>query len=177
MATIRKRMILWGVVVALVLLGLALALRPVPLKVDLVAVSRGDMLLTIADEGKTRVEDVFVVSSPINGRLRRIEAEPGDVVVANETLLAEVEAGEADLLDPRSQAEAEALLSAAASAEALARAELERAEAELQFAGSELARAKELVLKGVYSQAREAYLEAFRLLERNDYRLERLMGH
>ena len=36
---------------------------------------------------------------------------------------------------------------------------------------------KELVLKGVYSQAREAYLEAFRLLENNDYRLERLHTH
>ena len=36
---------------------------------------------------------------------------------------------------------------------------------------------KELVLKGVYSQAREAYLEAFRLLEANTYRLERMHTH
>ncbi len=36
---------------------------------------------------------------------------------------------------------------------------------------------KELVLKGVYSQAREAYLAAFRLLERNSYRLERMHTH
>ena len=36
---------------------------------------------------------------------------------------------------------------------------------------------KELVLKGVYSQARDAYLEAFRLLEQNTYNLERLHTH
>ena len=36
---------------------------------------------------------------------------------------------------------------------------------------------KELVLKGVYSQARDAYIEAFRMLEENKYRLERLHTH
>ena len=33
---------------------------------------------------------------------------------------------------------------------------------------------KELIIKGVYSQAREAYVEAFRLLTENKYRLDRL---
>lgn len=33
---------------------------------------------------------------------------------------------------------------------------------------------KELTIKGVYSQAREAYIEAFRMLAENKYRLERL---
>ena len=33
---------------------------------------------------------------------------------------------------------------------------------------------KELTIKGVYSQAREAYVEAFRMLAENKYRLERL---
>lgn len=36
---------------------------------------------------------------------------------------------------------------------------------------------KELTIKGVYSQGREAYLEAFRLLSENNYRLERLHTH
>ena len=36
---------------------------------------------------------------------------------------------------------------------------------------------KELTIKGVYSQAREAYVEAFRLLAENNYRLERLHTH
>ena len=70
---------------------------------------------------------------------------------SRETLIAEVEAAEAELLDSRSRAEAEALLSAAVSAEALAQAELERVEAELQFAKSELQGARELVGKGMIS--------------------------
>ncbi len=36
---------------------------------------------------------------------------------------------------------------------------------------------KELTIKGAYSQAREAYVEAFRLLSENAYRLERLHTH
>ena len=36
---------------------------------------------------------------------------------------------------------------------------------------------KELSIKGVYSQAREAYIEAFRMLSENKYRLERLHTH
>ncbi len=36
---------------------------------------------------------------------------------------------------------------------------------------------KELTIKGVYSQGREAYIEAFRLLAENTYRLERLHSH
>ncbi|MEC7488386.1 MAG: zinc-binding dehydrogenase [Pseudomonadota bacterium] len=36
---------------------------------------------------------------------------------------------------------------------------------------------KELSIKGVYSQAREAYVEAFRILAENKYRLERLHTH
>jgi len=36
---------------------------------------------------------------------------------------------------------------------------------------------KELSIKGVYSQARDAYIEAFRMLSENKYRLERLHTH
>ena len=36
---------------------------------------------------------------------------------------------------------------------------------------------KEIAIKGVYSQARDAYIEAFRMLAENKYRLERLHTH
>jgi HlyD family secretion protein len=109
------------------------------------------MVLTIGDEGETRVIDVFTVFAPITGRLRRLEAEPGDAVIANETIIAEIEPTASDLLDPRSEAEAKAQLHAAISAESLARAELDKAEAELQFARSELERARGLLQKGTIS--------------------------
>ena len=53
---------------------------------------------------------------------------------------------------PRTEAEAEALLSAAVSAEALARSEFDKAEAELKFAESELERTRELAEKGTVSE-------------------------
>ncbi len=148
----RKRLILWTLISVLVLVGLVGAFWPRALAVDLVPVKPGPMVLTIGDEGETRVVEVFTVSAPITGRLRRIEAEPGDAVVASETIVAEIEPTASDLLDPRSEAEAEAQLSAAISAESLARAELEKAEAELQFARSELERARGLVQKGTISE-------------------------
>ena len=154
MSVNRKRLTLWMLIVTLVFGGLLSAFWPRALAVDIVMVTPGPMMLTIGDEGKTRVVDVFTISAPITGRLRRIEAEPGDVVVANETIVAEIEPTESDLLDPRSEAEAKAQLNAAVSAESLARAELEKAEAELQFARSELERARGLVQKGATS-ARE----------------------
>ena len=154
MAINRKRLALWTPIVALVFGGLLSAFWPRALAVDIVTVTPGPMMFTIGDEGKTRVVDVFTIFAPITGRLRRIEAEPGDVVIANETIVAEIEPTDPDLLDPRSEAEAKAQLSAAVSAESLARAELEKAEAELQFARSELERAHGLVQKGAVS-ARE----------------------
>ncbi len=148
----QKRFVLWGIIAVFIGGGLAIAFMPRSLPVDLVAASRGPMLLTIGDEGSTQVLDVFVVSAPTTGLLRRIETEPGDAVVAGKTIVAEVEPIESELLDPRSRAEAEAQLSAATSAESLARAELQKSEAELEFANSELERARELAKNGTISE-------------------------
>jgi HlyD family secretion protein len=154
MITNRRRIFLWLIIVALVCVGLWVAFWPRAIAVDIVGVQPGPMMLTVGSEGETRVKDVFIVSAPTAGRLRRIEAEPGDRVVANETVIVEIEPTEVDLLDPRSEAEARASLSAATSAEALARAEFEKAQAELGFATAEFDRAKELAKKGTIS-ARE----------------------
>ena len=60
-----------------------------------------------------RVRDVFVLSAPISGRALRIQAEVGDAVKANETLVAEIEPTDSTLLDPRSEAQAKADIRAA----------------------------------------------------------------
>ena len=148
----RKRLLLWGALGIVVVVGLIYAFMPRALLVDMATVSSGPMVLTVGDEGETRVVDVFVISAPTAGRIRRIEAEPGDVVVAGMTVLAELEPSESQLLDPRTEAEAKAQLSAATSASALAEAELEKAQAELRFARSELDRASELAAKGTISE-------------------------
>ena len=147
-----KRKLLWATIIALLAIGLIVSFWPRAILVDLQPAEVGRMMLTVGDEGETRVVDVYVVSAPVTGRLRRIETEPGDAVIAGETIIAEVEPQESQLLDPRTEAEAEAQLSAAKSAASLAQAELEKAAAELRFAESGLRRAGELAAKGTISE-------------------------
>ena len=152
MTATAKRIVIWVVIGALVGAGLWLAFRPQALAVDLVAVEPGPMMVTVAEEGQTRVHDLFVLSSPVAGRLQRIEAHAGDVVIAGETVLARIEPGDPGFLDPRSEAQAKAAVSAAESALALAEAEVKQAAAEQEFAESDWRRSSELVTKGTISQ-------------------------
>ena len=186
MTSLQKRILLWSAVGALVLAGLMVSLRPRLLAVDLTRVESGPLEWTVRDEGETRVVDVFVLSAPITGRLRRIEVEPGDPVQRGATVIAEIEPTDPDLLDPRSEAEARAQLSAADSAATLARAELEQSQAELQFARSELERSRGLARDGTLSRrdleeaetalkARIAALAAAQAnVEVREYELERV---
>ena len=152
MTSQKKRTLLWSAVGFVVLAGLVISLRPRAVAVDLTLVASGRLEWTVRDEGETRVVDVFVLSAPITGRLRRIEVEPGDPVTRGETVIAEIEPTDPDLLAPRSEAEARAQLSAAESAATLARAELDQARAELEFARSEIERSRELARDGTLSR-------------------------
>ena len=152
MSAQKKRIWIWSFVLGVVVIGLGAAFWPRAEPVDIADVAYGAMIVTVGDEGETRIPDVFVVSAPANGRLRRIEAEPGDTLHANETTIAEIEPADADLLDPRTEAEATAQLSVAESAEELARSNLERAEAELRFAESEVRRSRELAASGTIAE-------------------------
>jgi HlyD family secretion protein len=103
----------------------------------------------VEDEGRTRVRDRYVVSAPLPGRMRRIELEPGDSVVAGKTLLAQLQPTDPALLDVRTRAELEARLRASESALGGARADRERMQADLAFAQAELKRSRELVAEKV----------------------------
>ncbi len=139
-----RRMIIWGGFGLAIALGLIYAFRPQAVLVDIVTLERGPMMVTLDEEGETRVRDVYVLSAPLAGRAQRIDAEVGDVVTAGETVVAQIQPTDPSFLDRRSRAQAEALEKAASAAMTLARAELDQAEAELDFAESELERAKRL---------------------------------
>ena len=139
---------------ALIVLALiAVALRPAPVAVDLAAVARGSLLVTIDDEGETRVRDVYVVSAPVAGRVLRIEQEVGDAVEAGQTILARIQPSDPSFLDVRSQSEAEARVRAAQAELALHEADVQRAIAERDFADVELERTRELIKGGNVSEA------------------------
>ncbi len=147
----QKRIMIWAALGLLIAVGLLFAFMPRAVTVDLVTIAPGPMVVTADEEGKTRVHDVFVLSAPVAGRVRRMEAHVGDAVVAHETVLAQIEPGDPTLLDPRSEAQAEAALHAAESALDLARAGVEQAVAEYEFAQGEYRRTRDLVAKGTIS--------------------------
>lgn len=144
-------------VIALVGIALAVVLgylfRPQPVAVDLATVEQTPMRVTIDEEGETRVREVYVVSSPLSGRIDRIEVHAGDAVMAGVTVLATLQETEPTFLDLRSRRRAEAALAAAEAAHSLAAAERKRVLAELEYARAEWDRATALAERGTISQA------------------------
>ena len=140
--------------IAVAVVALVMVLRPKPPRVDVVAVDRGPLVVTLDEEGETRVRNRYVISAPIAGVVARIEIEPGDPVVRDETVLAIIEPPGPSLLDARTRAELRAAASAAEAAVGLARAERERANAELEFANAEHDRYRQLAAAEVVSTER-----------------------
>jgi HlyD family secretion protein len=147
-----RRVLIWGVLSALLAAGLAFAFWPQPVPVDLGEVARGPLRVTVDEEGRTRVKDVYVVSAPLAGRMFRIEGKVGDAVRAGETVLATIEPTQPTFLDVRSRTEAESAVKTAEAAKTLADAELARARAELDFARADYQRAKTLAARDTISQ-------------------------
>ncbi len=149
----RRRILIGGALLVLLIVLLILAFMPKSIPVDIAVIERGEMMVTVKEEGKTRVKDIYTVSAPLSGRVLRIEAKVGDAVSAYKTVLANIEPSAPNFLDIRSRAQAESALKAAEAAESLASADVARVEAELDYAASEMERAKELAKKGNISQS------------------------
>ncbi len=138
-----KRRAAWSVALVLFGAGLAWFLWPKPIAADLADVTRGPMEVTVDDEGKTRVRHVYTVSAPIAGKVLRISPprHVGDVVTADETVVAVMQPTVPSFHDARTHEELLAALGAAEAAVKLAEAEVRRIEAGLVFAKSDLERA------------------------------------
>ena len=147
-----SRVLFWAVPVGALAAGLAVAFWPRAVEVDFARAERGPLAVTVAEEGKTRIREVFVISAPVLGRALRLEVEVGDPVREGETVIAEIEPIDPEILDARTEEEARASAAAARAALALARAEHTQAQAELDFATSELQRMRELAASQTVSQ-------------------------
>jgi HlyD family secretion protein len=147
-----KRILIWTVLAGIIVVALALSFAPRPIMVDLVEVRPGALVVTLDEEGETRVHDVYSLSAPVAGRVQRIEMHVGDPVTANETVLAQIEPGDPSFLDPRSEAQARAMIQAAEAARDLAKAAVKDADAQYEFARAEYARMQELVVEGSVSK-------------------------
>ncbi len=126
-----------------VLAAIAFGLIPEPVEVDLAEVERGEIRVTVDQDGKTRIREKYIVSAPLVGRVLRIDMDPGDEVLAGDTLLANIEPRDPELLDARTIAQAEARVKAAEATLQKMEPLLEEVTANQQFAESELARVRE----------------------------------
>jgi HlyD family secretion protein len=143
----------WAVVVAAGLAGLVWFAWSQPVLVDLAAVARGPMEVTVDDDGKTNVRHIYTVSAPIAGKVLRIShplgeegvsVHVGDQVTANQTVVALMQPTSPGFIDVRSREEAEAAVAAAEAYVKYTQSEVNRLEAAVGFYRKELARTEAL---------------------------------
>lgn len=149
----RSRMILTSIVTVLVVGALVAAFWPKPMMVDMGEVGRWTMRLTIDEEGRTRVRDAYIVSTPVAGQLQRVSVQPGDPVVQGVTIVAHMHPTNPAALDVRTREQALAAVTATQAALRVARADLNAAMANHDLAQSEFARTEQLVERGISSAA------------------------
>ena len=137
---------------AIVGAGLYVALREQPVSVDAAPVIEGPMIVTIDQEGVTRVRNVYTVSAPISGHLDRTSLEEGDPVEANRTVVASIHPMDPPLIDRRTEAELLAAIEAARSGVAQAELEHQRALSALEPAEADLERAVRLFGSNIVSE-------------------------
>jgi HlyD family secretion protein len=141
------RLVPWLFVAALVG-AIAYGLKPKPLDVETAAVARGPLVVSVIEEGKTRIRHRHVVSPPVTGFLRRVELRAGAPIERGKTVLAVIEASSSAFLDPRTKAEAEARIKAAEAVKETRQADLDRADAALGLAVKQLERQEKLLKSG-----------------------------
>ncbi|HEX5378563.1 MAG TPA: HlyD family efflux transporter periplasmic adaptor subunit [Phenylobacterium sp.] len=152
MAKVRGLKWVLGAVIVAVVAGvivLLLAPRPVPVDVDIVR--SGPIADSVADQGSARVREAYVVSAPVSGRLGRLDLHVGDRVVAGQTVIARIRPASAELLDPRSRAQAQAAVATASAAIATGQAQVDQLAAEARKSDASLARTRALFDRGFAS--------------------------
>ncbi len=132
------------------------------------------MEVTVEAEGRTRVNDRFIISAPVDGRLMRIDLAAGDVITENQRvaridplpLTSEVQQAQARIAELRAQMsgvetlrpkedalqQAQSRISVAQAQQRQAEAELARVEASLAQAQRDLERANDLLAQGAISE-------------------------
>lgn len=156
----RKRWRFWTGVIALLAAAFAYAFWPRPVEVDLSTVTRGDISVSVKEEGETRVRELYVAAAPISGAMERVVLQPGDAVVAGETKLTAIRPATSPLIDTRTRAQLQAAVEAARAAVAVAEAEVARTDTDHGLAQAELERAKPLLARELISRQRYDALAA-----------------
>ena len=150
-AKLSRNVLIFAAITAIAI-TLFLAFTPKPTEVDLGDVRRGDLTVTIDEEGKTKVRETYIVSTPVAGRLMRIQVHPGDAVIKRETVVAQMRPINPTVLDSRTREQASAAVNGSLAALRVAQAELNAATADKELATFDYERTKSLFESGISSE-------------------------
>ena len=125
--------------------GVYYYMQPKPIGVDIANVITGPLVVTVDEDGQTRIKERYVVSAPLNGRLSRIRLKPGDWVTENSTLLAAIAPRRPELLDNREKLQAKMQVKAREAAMQRATPLVESARAARDYARKNHKRIESLV--------------------------------
>jgi HlyD family secretion protein len=141
MNTAWRRRAGWGAAFAAAVAALWLVLRASPVEVEVAMAKRGPLQVTVTQQGEVRVQDRFVVTVPVAGRISRVTLKDGDPV-ARDQVVAMVQPAP---LDARQRDEAQARLDSARALVREAQQNVSHAQADLAQAERDRARAERLL--------------------------------
>ncbi|MCC0034205.1 MAG: HlyD family efflux transporter periplasmic adaptor subunit [Hoeflea sp.] len=142
-----------GLAVAAAIGGaLYVAFSEKPILVDLATVNTGPLQVIVAEDGITRIRNVYAVSSPIAGHLDRVEYSVGDPIAKGESITS-IHPLDPPFLDTRTRTELMAAIDAARSSIAVAEVELARARTSRTLARASQERAQKLAETNIVSES------------------------
>lgn len=124
-----------------------------PIPVEIGRVDVGSVELSIEDDGETRIRERYTITSPITGKLARIELHPGDPIEKDSTQLALLEPADPSLLDARERLESEGRLRASQAAIQRADEMIKVANESLELAEHNYSRSKQLLATNAIAQS------------------------
>lgn len=145
------RRALWAILVVVAGGALVWAFVPPQVEVEVASVTLGAFRKTIDEDGNTRVRERYVVSTPLAGRLLRVELKAGAPVEVG-TLLASLVPSAPTLFDTRTEQELAERLGAAEAENLRANTAVEHARVALEQSKADLARADQLARQGFTSK-------------------------
>jgi len=159
------RALIWAVVLIALMIAATMAFIPKPVAVEAAIASKGDLRITVQEDGKTRIREKYIVSAPVAGRLSRIELKAGDEVCDEGSLIAVILPAEPTMLDARSKAQAQARVEQAESAVKRAEAGAQQVRVNYELSKTKFERAQRLkdsnaISRDEFDIAQAEYLSA-----------------
>lgn len=143
----KRKYLFWFCTILVLMLLTLWAFRPAPIPVETARVQKGDLQVSVVEDGETRVHDRYVVTAPVSSKVSRIELHEGEEVKEGQVvaLLSPLP------LDSRRQEELTAHMHSVEALQQEARERMNRAAADLDLARKERKRTEELRASNVAS--------------------------